>query len=216
VGDQIVNLQYFQLTEIRSNPFRDLRRNPLNQEKVDELKESIHDTGFWNNVNARIGNDGKPEIAYGHHRIEAAQQEGMTEVGLIIRVLSDSEMLKIMARENSETYKYSVLALLESVRGAVVALADGRVKPEEMPVGADTRKDLLRYAPSFVAGLPGAQSAPRPYTALSVAIPTHGCITYPTAARCSVACQTYCEVAGKVQFRAVFLPRGLRYVRMLN
>lgn len=41
-------------------------------------------------------------------------------------------------------------------------LAEGKIKPEEMPIPADTRKDLIRYAPGFGRG-PAA--GPRvPYT----------------------------------------------------
>src|SRR5262249_22132091 len=75
----------FKLKDVRNNPFRDAELNPLNEEKITALRTSIRETGFWNNVLARIGPDGKPQIAYGHHRIEAARQEDIEEVGLIIR-----------------------------------------------------------------------------------------------------------------------------------
>jgi actin-related protein len=76
-------------------------------------------------------------------------------------------MLKIMARENSETYKYSVLALIESVRGVVEALADGRIPAFEL--AKDVNKQYLRYAPSYIVGAPAGNLPARPYTTLAVA-----------------------------------------------
>jgi hypothetical protein len=73
-----------------------------------------------------------------------------------------------MARENSETYKYSVLALIESVRGVVEALADGRIPAFE--IDPSTPAVHVRYAPSYVAGIDLGGSSPKvPYTIQAVA-----------------------------------------------
>jgi hypothetical protein len=42
----------------------------------------------------------------------------------------------------------------ETITAAVTALADGKIKPSEMPIatGERQRKDVIRAAPSFVAG----------------------------------------------------------------
>ena len=60
------------LKDILPNPFRDLRANPLIEDKIVELVGSIHLTGFWDNVVVRKNADGKYELAYGHHRLAAA------------------------------------------------------------------------------------------------------------------------------------------------
>lgn len=50
--------------------------------------------------------DGGVEIAYGHHRIEAARRVygDDHEIGITIRELSDIEMLRVMGLENSEDW----------------------------------------------------------------------------------------------------------------
>ena len=59
-----------EVSKLRSNPFRNLERLPLDPEKVEALVHSIKDTSFWDNL---IGREtaGGVEIAYGHHRVAA-------------------------------------------------------------------------------------------------------------------------------------------------
>ncbi len=47
----------FQLKDVQSNPFRHTEKYPILREKVEELKESIESTEFWNNIVARLGPD---------------------------------------------------------------------------------------------------------------------------------------------------------------
>ena len=156
------------LKDILPNPFRDVKRNPLDEAKVAELVSSIHDTGFWDNVVVRKNKAGKYELAYGHHRIAAAIKAGIVEADFIVKKLDDAMMLKIMARENSETYKYTVLALIESVRGVVEALADGRIPA--FGINPSTPAVHLRYAPSYAPGVvPSTNLVERPYTTVEVA-----------------------------------------------
>jgi hypothetical protein len=155
------------LKEILANPFRDVKRNPLDEAKVAELVSSIHDTGFWDNVVVRKNKAGKFELAYGHHRIAAAIKAGIVEADFIVKKLDDAMMLKIMARENSETYKYSVLALIESVRGVVEALADGRIPAFE--IDPKTNAQHLRNAPSYAVGASSPKLGEHPYTTVAVA-----------------------------------------------
>jgi ParB-like chromosome segregation protein Spo0J len=91
------------IKNIRPNPFRNSQRYPIRREKVDALRESLRATEYWPNIVARRI-DGGAEIAYGHHRIEAARQEyGVDyEISLVIRDLSDETMFQMMARENRE------------------------------------------------------------------------------------------------------------------
>ena len=65
----------FKVKEIKANPFRNLELYPLNDEKIYVLRESIRTTGFWDNVVGRINDKGKPELAYGHHRMAAVKAE---------------------------------------------------------------------------------------------------------------------------------------------
>ena len=58
----------FRIGDIQPSPFRDLDRYPLRPDKIDARMESVRSTGFWQNIVARIREDGLPEIAHGHHR----------------------------------------------------------------------------------------------------------------------------------------------------
>lgn len=143
--------------DILPNPNRDLINNPLNPDKVNELVDSINETGFWDNVVVRLrAKDHRPECAYGHTRIAAAIKVGLIEGDFIVKDLGDEMMIKIMGRENSDTYKYSVLALLEKVRAVVIGLADGRVKP--FVINDKTDPSVICYAPSFIPGEPSSLS----------------------------------------------------------
>lgn len=111
---------------IRPNPFRRIERYPISKEKVTALRRSIRDTGFWDNVVARVGPDG-PEIAYGHHRLEAVKQElgSEAEVSLIVRDLDDETMLKIMANENMTEWQTDAAVTVETVRAVRDFLISG-------------------------------------------------------------------------------------------
>jgi len=59
------------LGNIRPNRFRNLERWPLEQEILDKLKQSIGETGFWNNLQAIENERGDIELRFGHHRLAA-------------------------------------------------------------------------------------------------------------------------------------------------
>lgn len=138
------------LKEILPNPYRDLTRNPLKPEKLKELEASINDTGFWDNVVVRKNKEGKYELAYGHHRLEAAIRSGITEADFIVKVLDDAKMLKVMDNENRETYGADLMSVMESVEGVVRALGAGKIPAFEHAENA--KKSQLCYAPSFIPG----------------------------------------------------------------
>jgi ParB-like chromosome segregation protein Spo0J len=112
--------------ELKANPFRDLENYPFNMEKIEKLKKSIEQTGFWDNILARQVN-GQIQIAYGHHRLKALQEvyspDYMVEVP--IKDLSDELMLKIMANENMEEWQSSVAVIDETVRAVRGFLSRG-------------------------------------------------------------------------------------------
>lgn len=89
------------LRDLHSNPFRNLEKYPVRQERVDGMKQSILDTGYWKNILVRNQN-GKVEMAYGHHR-KAALVELHGEdhsIDVIVDRMDDSMMLRRMANEN--------------------------------------------------------------------------------------------------------------------
>jgi flagellar biosynthesis GTPase FlhF len=158
----------FKLGDIQPNPFRHMDRYPIRRDKVETLRKSIQSTDFWDNIVARLGPDGKPQIAYGHHRLVALREEfdADREVELIIRDLDDEQMLKIMANENMQEWGSSVAIEHETVRAVVEAYANGQITLGS--IGRRTPHGQVRYAPSFVTGC-GEEHASHPYTVQSVA-----------------------------------------------
>lgn len=144
----------FKIGDIRPNPFRHIDRYPIQKDKVAALRESLRATGYWNNVVARIGESGHPEIAYGHHRLQALKEHygPKVEIELIIKDLDDEQMLKIMARENMEEWGHSAAVEHETVRATIEAYAAGRVKLRK-PSNRNTKQTW--YAPSFRVGFLG-------------------------------------------------------------
>lgn len=157
----------FTLNKIRPNPHRNMARYPIHRKKVEALKTSYRKTGFWGNIVAReVG--GFAEIAYGHHRLVALQEE-MTpraKVDLIVRKLDASDMLKMMADENMHEYRTSAEVEQETVRAVVDAYAAGEIELEKP---GSTKARNTRYAPSFRVDFAFKDDKRKPYNAESIA-----------------------------------------------
>jgi len=99
------------LTEIKAATPR--VRKELNLDKLDELAESIKETGgvivpvklringgAKEKVNAALGGDAEYTTVYGHRRIEACRMAGLTEVEAFIEDMDDSVLLTQALIEN--------------------------------------------------------------------------------------------------------------------
>jgi hypothetical protein len=75
------------------------------------------DTGFWDNILAR-GYDGRVQIAYGHHRLEALRRiKNLTDmVDIPVKTFTDATMIQIMANENMEEWRLGAKVIDEMVR----------------------------------------------------------------------------------------------------
>jgi ParB/RepB/Spo0J family partition protein len=154
--------------DVLPNPYRDLKGNPLLKEKIAELLLSINTTGFWDNCVVRENKAGKYELAYGHHRVQAAIEAGLIEADFIVKPLDDAMLIKVMDLENREAYASSPASVIESVKAVVEALAEGIIGPFE--VDPKTNAQHIRHAPSYVAGKkPEAVAGARAYTSTLVA-----------------------------------------------
>jgi ParB-like chromosome segregation protein Spo0J len=104
--------------DIQANPFRNIDRYPINRDKVEKLKDSINRTEFWDNLVARLGPDGKPQIGYGHHRLVALRElyPPDHQVALIVKPLDDEAMLHVMADENMKEWSSTAEVTVETVR----------------------------------------------------------------------------------------------------
>jgi hypothetical protein len=124
------------LSSLDPNPLRHLSRYPFNDDKLDALRRSIRDVGLWEGVIARK-TGGRYQIAFGHHRVEAGRKELGKEarIPVIVRDLTDVQMLQFMGRENMEDYNADFLVMLESWEAAVLFLErDKAQKPQDIDV----------------------------------------------------------------------------------
>jgi|SRR6478736_4118845 len=98
---------------IDPSPFRHTDKYPFVRRKIEALKSSINAVGLWEGVIARR-NGNRIELAFGHHRVQAAKELQLTDINIILRDLSDEEMLSFMGRENMEDYNADFLVMLET------------------------------------------------------------------------------------------------------
>lgn len=137
-----MSLKTVEVAGLRPNPFRRLDEYPIDRAKVEALKESIQSTGFWGTIVARPqGPD--YEIAFGHHRMVAIKELGLERVEIIVRDLTNEQMLQMMGRENLEEWGSSAWIELETVRSAIEAYGRGEI--ELPPVPKKTREDRIRH-----------------------------------------------------------------------
>jgi ParB-like chromosome segregation protein Spo0J len=106
------------IDHIIPNHHRNLDQYPWIEGKVSALQRSIDDVGLWEGIIAReVGT--RYELAFGHHRLEAAKRCGLKKVPVIVRDLSDEDMLRFMGRENGEDYSAEFLVMLNTWEAAV-------------------------------------------------------------------------------------------------
>jgi len=117
------------IEKLTPNPFRLLSTYPWIEKKLQALEQSIATTGLWESVIARKHN-GEYQLAFGHHRIEAARRLGMKKVRIIVKDLTDMEMIQYMGRENGEDYATDFLVMLNTWEGAILYLSNQGVANE--------------------------------------------------------------------------------------
>lgn len=107
------------LKALRPNPLRDFAVDPVDASRVEELKQSIKEEGFWGGVVCRQVN-GEIQLAAGHHRIAAAIAAGIKTADLFVsHDMDDASMLRIYALENTTQRGNSGTALTGVVAGVV-------------------------------------------------------------------------------------------------
>jgi len=155
------------LSNLKPNPFRNMERYPIQEEKIQALILSYKKTGFWGNV---VGRKSGPnvEIAYGHHRLVAlrTQLKEKDSVDIIVKDLDDETMLRMMADENMQEWGSSAEVNYETVRAVVEAYAEGKITLGK--VGVKVPKNKLRYAPKFTMGDVLPSRGEHPYDAETV------------------------------------------------
>jgi hypothetical protein len=144
-----VSIQHVALRDIVPNRYRNIDRYRISEVKIAQLLESYEISGFWDgSIQARPHptKSGKYEIAFGHHRIEAAKRAKSIEtVGLVIAPRSDADMLRMMALENSEEFKGDSLVTLETVGATIEAFGRGEIELDQ--IAPDTNKAHIHALP---------------------------------------------------------------------
>lgn len=137
-----MSMQTVSVSSLVANPFRELDDYPIDREKVDALKESIESTGFWGTIAARKQGR-KFEIAFGHHRMVAMQELGLKKCEIIVRDLSNEDMVQMMARENLEEWSSNAYIEAQTVESTIRAFGNGEI---DLPCISDgtKRKDYVR------------------------------------------------------------------------
>ena len=111
-------LETVPISAIDTNPFRSPGKYPYVERKIEALMRSIADVGLWEGVIVRKHGN-RYQNAFGHHRVKAAKDSGLTEIPVIVRELTDEQMLQFMGRENLEDYNADFLTMLETWEAGV-------------------------------------------------------------------------------------------------
>jgi ParB/RepB/Spo0J family partition protein len=115
------NVQYLPTDQVV--PAEDNFRGPVGD--VTELAESIRAVGILQHLVVTPKTDGGYRLVFGHRRLDAAKQAGLTEVPAEIRDYSDAERFTAMFAEN---YGRKDLSPLQEARAyqAMLELTDGK------------------------------------------------------------------------------------------
>lgn len=117
------------LAELKPNPLRDFIVDPIDRATVDALRQSIHMHGFWGGIACRQLMDGTIEVACGHHRVQAALEEGVEIADVFVRKdVDNAEMVKLYAKENAtQRTNTSSTAIAGTIASAVHYLTKGLI-----------------------------------------------------------------------------------------
>jgi hypothetical protein len=157
-------LRRVKVKDLRPNPYRRLDQYPLDPDKVQKLKQSIETDEFWANITGRrVGR--YVEIAFGHHRLAAIRQlfKPTDKITIVIRELSNEQMIKLMAWENRKEWGASIWSYVETLEATIEAYRQGQITLPPVPAKTNTgEKSPIRYA--------SPDSVMHPYTKSTVAM----------------------------------------------
>jgi len=142
------------IKDIKPNPYREFNIYPYRQEKIYQLFKSFRKTGsLWPNIVGRLRKGGKVEIAYGHHRIEMLRRwrGEETEVEVIVKDLSNKQMLDMMSNENAEAYNCPIEAIDNSVMSAKKYLESHKGEAKEILTSGGPGVKRLRIGAPVIA-----------------------------------------------------------------
>jgi len=171
---------------VDANHWRNTATYPPIPRKVEALKSSIQTVGMWESIIVRPhpSKKGHYEQAFGHQRMFAARELRMKTVPVIVRDLTDQQMLQFMGRENGEDYSADFLIMLNTweagrefvrARGQIpkdveIARLLGWTRPGTRGSGYDVMNDVASAASGALALIEGGHMARDDLEDLSVRV----------------------------------------------
>jgi ParB-like chromosome segregation protein Spo0J len=119
------------LDEIVGNPWRDHALYPIDKDHVAELQQSINDHKFFGSMKGRRRN-GKVEIGFGHHRLEAARKAKLATIPVVVEDMDDDQMLLLMSDENVTQAGNHPGAILNEVQAVIRRLIEGLLQTDDI------------------------------------------------------------------------------------
>lgn len=92
-AEQMISID--KIDDFKNHPFK-----VIDDEKMNELVESIAENGILSPVIVRSKEDGRYELISGHRRCHAAVRAGLTEIPALIKELDDEEATVLMVDAN--------------------------------------------------------------------------------------------------------------------
>ena len=110
------NIKTISLSDLEPSPFQP--RRVFNQDAINDLVESIRTKGVLQPLIVRMKNgySDKYEIVGGERRWRASQLAGLTEVPVLIKTLTDKEVLEVALIENLQRQDLNALEEAEGYR----------------------------------------------------------------------------------------------------
>lgn len=87
-----------EVNKIKPNSFQP--RRTFEQDKLDELAQSLQEHGLVQPIVVRKLNSGKYELVVGERRLRASQQLGWEKIPAVVKELTDQQMMEIALIEN--------------------------------------------------------------------------------------------------------------------
>ena len=133
-----LELEIAKIQPFQNHPFK-----VVDDDKMEELVNSIRQNGVLTPVLVRPTDDGGYEMISGHRRMHAAQRAGLTKIPAIIRELTDDAATIVMVEANSQREEVlpSEKAFAYKMRYEAMKRQAGRPEKNLSQVGTNLRTD---------------------------------------------------------------------------
>ena len=118
-------METLKLALIDPNPFRDLKKHPIDAIRVEDIADSYQKHGDWGGIAVRVHprKPGRYQRAFGEHRCKAAAEAGLKEINVTIGTWTDQDMADMLIAENATQQGMNAACTLESVWVAAKVIA---------------------------------------------------------------------------------------------